>query len=108
MNEMDSNDSINPLSALLDAWEQLPNDLRGDPELEQVSKWIELLIDGVEGQWYDAGEKSAYYKVRDAHTVWMDRIQQEGRPAWHKQWATIQMLRDNLFNKGGEFEINDQ
>jgi hypothetical protein len=46
------------IGPLLDAWDQLPNDVRGDSDLEQLAKHLEQINEGmrVDLQRDDAGE----------------------------------------------------
>ncbi len=38
------------IGGLLDAWDDLPNDVKGDPELEHLEKYIDLIDDAMEGE----------------------------------------------------------
>ena len=38
------------IGRLLDAWDDLPNDVKSDPELERVAKHIRLIDEGMEGE----------------------------------------------------------
>ena len=38
------------IGGLLDAWDNLPNDVKSDPELEKLSKHIQKIDDAMEGK----------------------------------------------------------
>ena len=38
------------IGKLLDAWDDLPNDVKSDPELEHLEKYIDLIDDAMEGE----------------------------------------------------------
>ena len=44
-----SKDVMLLIGGLLDAWDDLPNDVKSDPELEKLSKHIEKIDNAMEG-----------------------------------------------------------
>lgn len=38
------------IGCLLDAWDDLPNDVKSDPELEKLSKHVQKIDDAMEGE----------------------------------------------------------
>jgi len=44
-----SKDVMPLIGGLLDAWDDLPNDVKSDPELEKLSKHIQKIDDAMEG-----------------------------------------------------------
>jgi len=37
------------IGPLLDCWDELPNDVKSEPELEGLAEWINKINDGMEG-----------------------------------------------------------